>query len=144
MCGATILSAEGKHNQGLDLSGADVRVRTVLRKLGVDSVEKLLAVNVVHLGALRNIGDVTIRRILLLQKKYGKELSIAGAEEFAAESEEIYGMEYFAKLLGVIMAAQKVTDSVKEAGRYNVTVSKRRMNSLKKAQRQLAGLAEEK
>ena len=61
--------------QMLDLSKLDVRVRCVLRRLKVETVEKLLGLNERKLSSIKNCGAKTIANIIKLQKEYGKELA---------------------------------------------------------------------
>jgi DNA-directed RNA polymerase alpha subunit len=62
-----------EHSERLDLSGVvDGRVRSVLRRLGVETVEKLLSLREAELSPLKNCGSKTIVRIMKLQKEHSK------------------------------------------------------------------------
>ena len=64
--------AKKKPPPQLDLSQVDTRTKCVLRRLSVNSVEKLLAVTAEELSPLRGCGSKTKRSIELLQRRYGK------------------------------------------------------------------------
>lgn len=57
------------NNISLDELGLSVRSKNALRRKGIDSAEKLLAVDEVFLTSVRNLGEKSIKEILGIQQK---------------------------------------------------------------------------
>jgi len=123
-------TAEEKCVQRLDLSKQDVRVRCVLRRLSVDTAEKLLELKERDLLAMKNCGAKTVAKILQLQAEYGKEAARQkGLEAFTTAFNDSGG--YMAKLFVVAIAAHELIEGAKKDGRYYFRVSRQRLNMLK-------------
>ena len=96
---------------------AGAKARAVLRKLNVNSVERLLALDIAELLRLKNCGPKTANRIKLLQDIYRNPDTKSDLE----------------KWLPIIVLANELTESAKEQTQYRVTLSRRKYNALKKA-----------
>ena len=123
---------EAKHSQTLDLSRLNVRAKNVLRRLGIDTVEKLLMVTERDMSAIKNCGSKTIAKILMLQKEYGKEESIVETQSMAIDRAIESSMAYMNRLIVVAMAANKVIEGAVKDDRYYFRVTKQRVNTLKR------------
>ena len=127
--------AEEKHSRKLDLSEVDVRVRCVLRKLGVDTVGKLLAVTAEELSALKNCGDKTIAKIMMLQKAYGKQHPIVKKQQETIDEVTESIRIYMNRLIAVAIAANEVivgAEKVKH-NRYYFCATTKRFNVLRRS-----------
>ena len=116
----------------LDLSGCNVRVRGVLRRLDIDTVEKLLALDEAELSVLKNCGAKTIAKILQLQIDYGKEPLVAEEQRQIIDGIKKSGLVYVNKLIVVAMAANALTEETEEIGHYYYSVSTQRFNTLRR------------
>ena len=123
---------EAKHSQTLDLSRLNVRAKNVLRRLGIDTVEKLLMVTERDMSAIKNCGSKTIAKILMLQKEYGKEESIVETQSMAIDRAIESSMAYMNRLIVVAMAANEVIEGAVKDDRYYFRVTKQRVNTLKR------------
>ena len=125
--------SKGKRSQRLDLSRLDVRAVNVLRRLGVDTIEKLLAVTQQDMTAMRNCGRLTIAKIIRLQAEYGKRPSFIKYQRETIDKTIAGGWSYMNRLIGVAIAAGQVVAGAKPDGRYHCRVSKQRYNMLRRA-----------
>ena len=125
--------SKGKHSQRLDLSRLDVRAGNVLRRLGVDTIEKLLAVTQQDMTAMRNCGSLTIAKILRLQDEYGKGPSFIKYQQETIDKAISTSRADMNRVLGVAIAAGEVVAGAKPDGRYHCRVSKQRYNMLRRA-----------
>jgi len=125
--------AEGKHCGKLELSRCDVRVRCVLRRLGVDTAEKLLSLTEAELSGLKNCGAKTIAKIMRLQEDYGKEASFAKEEQETVDRAAENGLMYMNRLVIVAIAANGVIEGAEKSGSYYFRVSRQRFNALKES-----------
>ena len=110
----------------------DVRVRCVLRRLGVDTIEQLLSLTEAELLTQKNCGPKTTGRILGMQAEYGKDRSpqkAQGTIDKAVESSRTY----MNRLIGVAIDANELIGGAKKSGRYYVQVTRQQFNSLKLA-----------
>ena len=116
----------------LDLSGCDVRVGGVLRRLGVDTVEKLLSLDEEKLAQLKNCGAGTIAKILRFQAEHGKDITPAKPQE-TIDSVAENGRIYMNKLIAVAIVANDLIEKADLCDRYYFRVSKRRVGALKRS-----------
>jgi len=127
------MSKKAKHSDNLDLSKLDVRVRCMLRKLGAETIEKLLALTEQDISALKNCGSKTIAKIMTLQKEYGKQPPVVKQQhetiERAAENDRMY----MNRLIIVAFAANELVEAAEKADRYYARVSRQRLNIFKGA-----------
>lgn len=114
--------AEEKYSQAFDLLELDVRLRRLLRKLEVDTAEKLLSLTEAELSAIKNCGAKTIAKIMLLQKDCRKEQETIGN-----------GRRYMNRLIIVATAGNKLIEGAEKSGRYHFRVSRQRLNALRQS-----------
>ena len=124
------MAEEENYTEFLDLSSLDIRVRNVLRRLGVDTVEKLLALTEAELSVLKNCGRRTIAKIKMLQQEYGKQLPSVKDKQHEVYKALDNSRGYFNGLIAVVIAANDLIQSTDKSSRYYIPVSKRRFNTL--------------
>jgi len=129
-----IMAAE-KHSRKLDLSGVDVRVRCVLRKLGVETIEKLLSLTQAKLLTLKNCGSKTAAKIMRLQEEYGKEPSFIKDQQETMDKVLGRSRAYMNRLIVVAIAANEVVKSEQKNknNRYYFHVTTKCFNVLMRA-----------
>jgi len=129
------MNEKAGHCGSIDLSDVDVRVRCVLRKLRVDTVEKLLAVTAEELSALKNCGDKTIVRIMTLQAKHKQK------EKWLTQSCDEKSRIYMNRLIAVAIAANEVIAGAEKSrhSRYYFRVPVKRFNVLRRSLETLKG-----
>lgn len=112
----------------------DTRVRSLLRKMNIKTVEELLGLDEVEIRGMQNCGPKTAAKVLELQAKYGKVVALpnraAARNNVLAESRS-----YFDRLIEVALAANELIAGAKkdEHSRYYFCVTTKRFNTLKKA-----------
>ena len=126
-----MISFKDEQFEKLDLSKVDVRVRGVLRKMGVVTVKQLLGLDEEDFLALKNCGPKTTAKIMMLQAKYGKDLT--SPNEQSAIDKAVAGGIVMGRLIVVVIAANAVVEGAKKQSRYYLRVSKRRFNGLRRA-----------
>ena len=127
-----MVSFKDEQFEELDLSKVNVRVRGVLRKMRVVTVEQLLGLDEGDFLALKNCGPKTTAKIMMLQAEYGKDITSQNEQETIDEA-GAGGIVYMGRLIGVVIAANAVVEGAKKQNRYYLRVSKRRFNALRQA-----------
>ena len=122
--------AEEDYYQMLDLSRCNTLVRNVLRRLGVETIEKLLTLREEDLLTVKNCGAKTTAKVLELQAEYGKDIAPQKGQE-AIDKALDSGRGYMNRLIIVAIAANEVIEGAKEGGRYYFRVTRQRFNTLK-------------
>ena len=133
------MAEEGQFRR-IDLSRVNVRVRCVLRRMNVRSVEGLLDLREGELLSMQNCGAKTTAGILRLQAEYGKDITSVNLVEGINEVLE-GGRGYMNRLIAVALAANDVVVNAKrDAGnRYYYRVTTKRFNVVKEALEALGG-----
>ena len=117
--------AEQEHSQAFHLMECDARVRNVLRKLRIDTVEKFLSLTEAQLSQLKNCSTETITRIQNLQHDYRKY--------YLSEKNQ----EYMCRLIVVAMTARELLEGAEKFGPYYFRVNRQRIGLLKEALEEL-------
>ena len=99
-------------------------------RLAVETVEKLLAVARQDILSLKNCGDKTTAKIMMLQKEYGKDIRPQKEQE-TIDSAVKSGRSYMNRLIVVAMAANEMIEGAVKDDRYYFRVTKQRFNALK-------------
>ena len=130
-----VAMAEEERFEMLDLSKLNVRARIVLRRLGVDTVEKLLSVTENELSAIKGCGAKTVAKIVRLQEEYGKEPSIAKGQQETLDITIKNGREFISRLIVVAIVAKELIEGAKKDkhNRYYFRVTTKRFNMLTEA-----------
>ena len=116
------------------MSDVDVRVRCVLRRLGINTIEKLLVVTAEELSALKNCGAKTTAKILELQARHGKDVASQKAHETIDEAVQS-SRTYVNRLIAVAIAANEVIAGAEKSrhSRYYFCVTTKRLNVLRRS-----------
>ncbi|MHC4075618.1 MAG: DNA-directed RNA polymerase subunit alpha C-terminal domain-containing protein [Planctomycetota bacterium] len=124
---------EQNHPRKLDLSAVNVRARSALQRLGVETIEQLLSLTEKDLSPLRNCGRKTIAKIMTLQKYHSKGSLFVKLQreriDRAAESRR----EYISRLIIVVIAAREVLKGAARQDSYYFRVTRQRINTLRQA-----------
>ncbi len=123
-----------EHFEMLDLSRLDIRVRTILRRMGVETIGQLLELNERDFMALKDCGAKTAAKILQLQAEYGKDLTPQKDRETIDKAVES-SRGYMNRLIVVAIAANEVVKSGQRCknNRYYFRVTTKYFNVLKRA-----------
>jgi hypothetical protein len=125
---------EQNHPLKLDLSAVNVRARSALQRLGVETIEQLLSLTEKDLSPLSNCGSKTIAKIMTLQRYHSKgSLLFVKLQreriDRAAESRR----EYISRLIIVVIAAREVLKGAARQDSYYFRVTRQRINTLRQA-----------
>ena len=115
----------------LDLSGADIRIKLLMRKLGINTVAEFLALTEDQLLFFKNIGVKTVANILRLQAQHGKDIT---PPQLTAIDEVIeINTRYNNRLIAVAITANDLIERTKQSDRWHFIVPKKRVNALRKS-----------
>ena len=135
------IMAGQNHTHKLNLSRLDVRVRNVLRKMRIETVEQLLELNERVLLSMKNCGPRTTARILQLQAEHGKDITSVkprrNIDEVLANS-----IRYTNGLTAVALAANDIIDGSKKDkhSHYYFRITTKRFNTLRRTLEALGNL----
>ena len=122
-----------EHFEVLDLSKVDVRVRGVLSKMNIQTVDQLLELNERDFSRLRNCGAKTVAKIVRLQEKYGKEAAFIKDRRQTVDKAVARSRGYVNRLIIVAMAANDVINGAEKESQYHFRVIAKRLNALRRA-----------
>ena len=115
----------------IDLSGVDIRIKFLMRKLEINTVAEFLALTEEQLLFFKNIGAKTVAKIQRLQAQHGKDIT---PKPLTAIDEVIdINMRYNNRLIAVALAANDLIERTKQSDRWHFIVPKKRINALRKS-----------